>query len=52
MPTAFNLTNGTILESLSKIENLDARVLVFGHGEPWTEGAGEAVHRARETGPT
>lgn len=23
-----------------------------GHGEPWTQGAGDAVRRARETGPT
>ena len=52
MPTAFNLSNTTILDSLSKVESLDARVLLFGHGEPWTEGAGEAVRRARETGPT
>jgi len=52
MPTAFNLSNATIIDSLSKIESLDAGVLLFGHGEPWTEGAGEAVRRARETGPT
>src|ERR1700693_2626743 len=49
MPTAFNQSNATIPDSLSRIESLDARVLLFGHGEPWTEGAGEAVRRARET---
>ena len=52
MPTAFNLSNATIFDSLSKVESLDARVLLFGHGEPWTDGAAEAVRRARETGPT
>jgi glyoxylase-like metal-dependent hydrolase (beta-lactamase superfamily II) len=52
MPSAFNLSNSTILESLSKVESLDAGVLLFGHGEPWTQGAGDAVRRARETGPT
>jgi glyoxylase-like metal-dependent hydrolase (beta-lactamase superfamily II) len=52
MPSAFNLSNSTILDSLSKVESLDAGVLLFGHGEPWTQGAGDAVRRARETGPT
>jgi glyoxylase-like metal-dependent hydrolase (beta-lactamase superfamily II) len=52
MPSAFNLSNSTILDSLSKVERLDAGVLLFGHGEPWTQGAGDAVRRARETGPT
>ena len=52
MPSAFNLSNGTILDSLSKVESLDAGVLLFGHGEPWTQGAGDAVRRPRETGPT
>jgi glyoxylase-like metal-dependent hydrolase (beta-lactamase superfamily II) len=52
MPSAFNLSNSTILDSLSKVESLDAGVLLFGHGEPWTQGAGDAVRRARETRPT
>jgi glyoxylase-like metal-dependent hydrolase (beta-lactamase superfamily II) len=52
MPSAFNLSNSTILDSLSKVESLDAGVLLFGHGEPWTQGAADAVRRARETGPT
>jgi glyoxylase-like metal-dependent hydrolase (beta-lactamase superfamily II) len=52
MPSAFNLSDSTILDSLSKVESLDAGVLLFGHGEPWTQGAGDAVRRARETGPT
>jgi glyoxylase-like metal-dependent hydrolase (beta-lactamase superfamily II) len=45
MPRAFNLSSGTILDSLSRIESLDARTIVVGHGEPWTG-------LARATGPT
>ena len=52
MPGAFNLSSGSILDSLSKIEGLDAGTIVFGHGEPWTDGAAEAVRLARATGPT
>ncbi len=52
MPSAFNLSSGSILDSLTKIEKLDARVIVFGHGEPWTDGPAEAVRLARATGPT
>ena len=52
MPSAFNLSSASILDSLTKIEGLDAGVIVFCHGEPWTGGAGEAVRLARATGPT
>ena len=52
LPRAFNLSSGTMLDSLSAIEGLDAGVIVFGHGEPWTAGAAEAVRLARATGPT
>ena len=52
MPRAFNLSSASMLDSLSKIEGLDAGVIVFGHGEPWTDGTAEAVRAARATGPT
>jgi glyoxylase-like metal-dependent hydrolase (beta-lactamase superfamily II) len=52
LPRAFNLSSATMLDSLSKIESLDAGVVVFGHGEPWTGGTAEAVRLARATGPT
>lgn len=52
LPRAFNLSSGAMLDSLTRIEGLDARVLAFGHGEPWTDGAAEAVRLARATGPT
>lgn len=52
MPRAFGQSSATTLESLSRIDHLDARVMLFGHGEPWTDGPAEAVRRARETGVT
>lgn len=52
MPQAFNLSSPTILDSLTKIEQLEAPMIVFGHGEPWTQGPADAVRRAREIGPT
>jgi glyoxylase-like metal-dependent hydrolase (beta-lactamase superfamily II) len=52
MPRSFNLSSATSLDSLTKIEPLDAEVILFGHGEPWTAGAAEAVRLTRERGPT
>lgn len=52
MPQAFNVSSATILDSLSTIEELDARTLAFGHGDPWTQGVASAVRSAREVGPT
>ena len=52
MPRAFNLSSGTMLDALSKIEQIEADVLLFGHGDPWTGGTGDAVRLAREKGPT
>jgi hypothetical protein len=36
---------------LSTPTMLDAPTIVFGHGNPWTEGAAEAVRLARASGP-
>jgi glyoxylase-like metal-dependent hydrolase (beta-lactamase superfamily II) len=52
MPSPFNASNAELLDSLAKIEQLAAETIVFGHGEPWTGGAAEAVRLARATGPT
>jgi glyoxylase-like metal-dependent hydrolase (beta-lactamase superfamily II) len=52
MPRAFNLSSWTILDSLSKLEQLEADVMVFGHGDPWQGGTGDAVRLARAKGPT
>jgi glyoxylase-like metal-dependent hydrolase (beta-lactamase superfamily II) len=50
MPSAFNLSSERCLESLSRIEGLEADLLLPGHGEPWTAGPAEAVERARRAG--
>ncbi len=52
MPRAFATDAQQMLTSLAEIERLDAGVLLFGHGEPWTEGPAAAVARAREVGLT
>jgi glyoxylase-like metal-dependent hydrolase (beta-lactamase superfamily II) len=52
LPQAFNVSSATMLDSLSKLEELDAQTLAFGHGDPWTQGVASAVRLARETGPT
>ncbi len=41
------------LESLTRLEDLGARLVVPGHGDAWTDGIGEAVKRIRATtGPS
>jgi glyoxylase-like metal-dependent hydrolase (beta-lactamase superfamily II) len=39
------------LASLSALAETGAQTVLPGHGDPWTEGIGEAVARAREAGP-
>jgi glyoxylase-like metal-dependent hydrolase (beta-lactamase superfamily II) len=46
-PMAFNVSNATALDSLSRWEGLDAELVLVGHGEPWTEGPAAAVAGAR-----
>jgi glyoxylase-like metal-dependent hydrolase (beta-lactamase superfamily II) len=50
-PRAFNASSEQALSSLSKLEGVDAKVVLFGHGEPWTQGVDAAVAAARATGP-
>jgi len=38
------------LRSLGRLEQLEASLLLPGHGEPWTQGAGEAARQARARG--
>ena len=52
MPRAFNLSSATMLDSLSKIESVEADTIVFGHGDPWRGGTAEAVRLARARGTT
>ena len=52
MPPAFNTSTQRALASLDRIAGLAVSHLLFGHGEPWTDGARSAVERARELGPS
>jgi glyoxylase-like metal-dependent hydrolase (beta-lactamase superfamily II) len=45
---AFNVSNATALDSLSRYEGLQADLVLVGHGEPWTQGPAAAVERARD----
>ena len=40
-----------MLDSLTKVQDLDG-VVLFGHGDPWKDGARAAVDNARRVGPT
>jgi glyoxylase-like metal-dependent hydrolase (beta-lactamase superfamily II) len=52
MPRAFNQSSAQCLDSLTKLEGIEAEVVAVGHGEPWREGVAAAVERTRATGPT
>jgi glyoxylase-like metal-dependent hydrolase (beta-lactamase superfamily II) len=52
MASGFNVSSAQALASLDRIAELDAGVLLFGHGDPWREGAAAAVERARAAGPS
>jgi glyoxylase-like metal-dependent hydrolase (beta-lactamase superfamily II) len=52
MPRAFNVSTARALASLERLAGTDAEVVLPGHGEPWRDGAAEAVERARAVGPT
>jgi glyoxylase-like metal-dependent hydrolase (beta-lactamase superfamily II) len=52
MPRAFASSNEQANQSLSRIEAIDAAIVLPGHGDPWTEGVGTLVARAREAGPS
>jgi glyoxylase-like metal-dependent hydrolase (beta-lactamase superfamily II) len=47
LPRAMNESNEQALRSLDQLEPLQADVVLFGHGEPWRDGVGEAVTQAR-----
>jgi glyoxylase-like metal-dependent hydrolase (beta-lactamase superfamily II) len=46
---AFNVSTPQSFESLGAIEDVEAGLLLPGHGEPWTAGVRDAVAKARET---
>lgn len=46
----FQYDSDQALESLDRLEGLDADVMLPGHGDPWPHGIAGAVQRARELG--
>lgn len=49
---AFNISSERALASLRRIEDVEADVLLVGHGEPWRDGVAAAVARALDAGPS
>ena len=47
MPPGFNVSEAQAVESLARIEGVEAQVVLIGHGEPWREGPAAAVSAAR-----
>jgi glyoxylase-like metal-dependent hydrolase (beta-lactamase superfamily II) len=43
MPSAFNTSTEQAFASLDRLAGVDAEQLLFGHGEPWTQGTAAAV---------
>jgi glyoxylase-like metal-dependent hydrolase (beta-lactamase superfamily II) len=50
LPGRLNHDNEEALSSLARLEEVDAAVLLPGHGEPWRKGAGSAVRLALQAG--
>jgi glyoxylase-like metal-dependent hydrolase (beta-lactamase superfamily II) len=49
MPAAFNRDSREALQSLDELPTA-ARILLPGHGDPWTQDAAEAIRIAKRTG--
>jgi glyoxylase-like metal-dependent hydrolase (beta-lactamase superfamily II) len=52
MPAAFATSSTQALDSLAGLDDVDAAVIGFGHGEPWRGGVAPALAAARATGKT
>jgi glyoxylase-like metal-dependent hydrolase (beta-lactamase superfamily II) len=52
MPAAFAVSAAQALESVDRLEGVEAAVIGFGHGDPWRGGVGAALAEARATGRT
>jgi glyoxylase-like metal-dependent hydrolase (beta-lactamase superfamily II) len=49
-PSAFNTSSDQALESLGRLEQVEAAAVLPGHGDPWTGGVAAAVAAARAAG--
>lgn len=47
-PHRFNEDRPRAIDSLGRLEALEAETLLFGHGDPWHHGTARAVQLARE----
>jgi glyoxylase-like metal-dependent hydrolase (beta-lactamase superfamily II) len=52
MPSGLNQDTPLALRSLDALDGIPAEVLLPGHGDPFTEGATEAVRQGRAAGPS
>ena len=52
MPSGFNQDTRAALRSLDVLRQLAADTVLPGHGDPWTDGAAEAVRLAQAAGPS
>ena len=52
MPAGLAISSAAEMDSLGRLDGVEAGMLLPGHGEPWTEGVAAAVARAREAGPS
>ncbi len=49
-PAGFNESSDQALASLSRLEGVEAETILFGHGDPWRDGAHAAIESARAAG--
>jgi glyoxylase-like metal-dependent hydrolase (beta-lactamase superfamily II) len=52
MPRAFASSESQAADSLARLDGIEAGLVLPGHGDPWTDGVGNLVARAREAGPS
>jgi glyoxylase-like metal-dependent hydrolase (beta-lactamase superfamily II) len=50
MPSALNMDSTQALASLDNLRDITADVILPGHGDPWSLGVPEALHRAKAAG--
>ncbi len=50
MPRSMNVSTAQARDSLARVEEVDAQLVLAGHGEPWTGGAAAAAAKARAAG--
>jgi glyoxylase-like metal-dependent hydrolase (beta-lactamase superfamily II) len=50
MPSGLNVDSAQAIASLDNLRNITADLVLPGHGDPWTQGVPEALHRAKAHG--